>query len=92
MLGIKQKRPADVLDFDVDYEDWLTDDDTITTVTTSVTPSGQLAVQSVQVSNPQVKVWVSGGNDGSTYDIEVTAATNGGRVKVECFKIRVKGC
>ena len=39
-----------------------------------------------------VKVWVSGGEDGSTYDIEVTAATNGGRVKVECFKIRVKGC
>ena len=92
MLGIKQKRPADVLDFDVDYEDWLTDDDTITTVTTAVTPPGELVVDSVQVSNPEVKVWVSGGNDGSTYEIEVTAATNGGRVKVECFKIRVKGC
>lgn len=92
MLGIKQKRPADVLDFDLDYEDWLTDDDTITTVTTAVTPPGELEVDSVQVSNPEVKVWVSGGEDGSTYDIEVTAATNGGRVKVECFKIRVKGC
>jgi len=92
MLGIKQKRPADVLDFDVDYEDWLTDDDTITTVTTSVSPSGELAVDSVQVSNPEVKVWVSGGENGSTYDIEVTAATTGGRVKVECFKIRVKDC
>lgn len=92
MLGIKQKRPADVLDFDVDYEDWLTDDDTITTVTTSVSPSGELVVDSVQVSNPDVKVWVSGGNNGSTYDIEVTAATTGGRVKVECFKVRVKDC
>lgn len=92
MLGIKQKRPADVLDFDLTYEDWITDDDTITTVTTAVTPPGELEVGSVQVSNPEVKVWVSGGEDGSTYDIEVTAATNGGRVKVECFKIRVKGC
>lgn len=92
MLGIKQKRPADVLDFDVAYDDWLTDDDTITTVTTSVSPSGELSVDSVQVSNPEVKVWVSGGEDGSTYDIEVTAATNGGRVKVECFKIRVREC
>jgi len=92
MLGIKQKRPADVLDFDITYEDWLTDDDTITTVTTSVSPSGELAVDSVQVSNPEVKVWVSGGENGSTYDIEVTAATTGGRVKVECFKIRVKDC
>jgi len=92
MHGIKQKRPADVLDFDLTYEDWITDDDTITTVTTAVTPPGELEVDSVQVSNPEVKVWVSGGEDGSTYDIEVTAATNGGRVKVECFKIRVKGC
>lgn len=92
MLGIKQKRPADVLDFDVNYEDWLTDDDTITTVTTIVSPSGELAVDSVQVSNPEVKVWVSGGENGSTYDIQVTAATSGGRVKVECFKIRLKDC
>lgn len=92
MLGIKQKRPADVLDFDVDYEDWLTDDDTITTVTTSVLPAGELEVDSVQVANPEVKVWVSGGVNGSTYDIEVTAATTGGRIKVECFKIRVKDC
>lgn len=92
MLGIKQKRPADVLDFDVDYEDWLTDDDTITTVTTSVTPTGKLVVDSVQVANPDVKVWVSGGVSGSTYEIEVTAATTGGRVKVECFKVRVKDC
>ena len=92
MLGIKQKRPADVLDFDLAYDDWLTDDDTITTVTTAVTPPGELVVDSVQVSNPEVKVWVSGGVDGSTYEIEVTAATSGGRVKVECFKIRVKGC
>ena len=92
MLGIKQKRPADVLDFDVDYEDWLTDDDEITTVTTSVSPAGELVVDSVQVSNPEVKVWVSGGVNGSTYEIEVTAATTGGRVKVECFKVRVKDC
>ena len=92
MLGIKPKNPADVLDFDVTYEDWITDDDTITTVTTSVAPAGELVVDSVQVSNPEVKVWVSGGVNGSTYDIEVTAATTGGRVKVECFKIRVKDC
>lgn len=92
MLGTKQKRPADVLDFDVDYEDWLTDDDEITTVTTHVTPSGQLAVQSVQVDNPVVKVWLTGGVIGSTYDIEVTASTSAGRVKVECFKVRVKDC
>ena len=92
MLGIKQKNPADVLDFDLSYGSWLTEDDTITTVTTEVMPAGELIVDSVQISSPDVKVWVSGGQDGSAYEIEVTAATTGGRVKVECFKIRVKDC
>lgn len=92
MLGIKQKRPADVLDYDLSYEDWLTDDDTITTVTTTVSPTGELEVDSVQVANPDVKVWVSGGENGATYDVNVTISTDGGRVKEECFKIRVKDC
>lgn len=92
MLGIKQKRPADVLDYDITYEDWLTDDDTITTVVTNVQPSGELIVESVQVSSPQVKVWLSGGNDGESYDVQVTVSTDGTRVKEECFKIRVKDC
>lgn len=92
MLGIKQKRPADVLDYDLTYEDWLTDDDTITTVTTTVSPTGELEVDSVQVINPDIKVWVSGGDDGATYEVDVTVSTSGGRIKKECFKIRVKDC
>lgn len=92
MLGIKIKRPADVLDFDITYGDWITDDDTITTVVTSVAPLGQLKVDSVQVSSPDIKLWLSGGVDGGTYEIEVIASTSGGRVKEECFKVRVKDC
>ena len=92
MLGIKQKRPSDVLDYDITYEDWLTDSDEITTVVTNVQPAGELIVQSVQVSSPQVKVWLSGGVDGSTYDVQVTISTEGTRVKEECFKVRVRDC
>lgn len=92
MLGFKIKRPVDVLDYELSYEDWLTDDDMITTVTTSVLPVGELVVDSVQVSSPNVKTWVSGGISGSTYEIEVTAATTGGRIKKECFKIRIRDC
>jgi len=92
MLGIKQKRPVDVLDYDISYDDWLTDDDEITTVVTNVSPAGELLVDSVQVSSPQVKVWLSGGVSGSTYDVDVTVSTKGTRVKEECFKIRVKDC
>lgn len=90
MLGTKLKDPADVLDYDISYEDWITDDDTITTVATSVSPTGALAVDSVSVSSPDVKVWVSGGTAGSTYTVTVTASTSGGRIKEETFKIRVK--
>lgn len=92
MLGTKQKSSSDVLDYDVSYEAWLTDDDTITTVTTEVSPSGELEVDTVQVSSPEVKVWVSGGVNGETYDVTVTAATSGGRVKEQCFRIRVRDC
>ena len=56
------------------------------------TETNVIEVDSVQVANPEVKVCVSGGVNGSTYDIEVTAATTGGRIKVECFKIRLKDC
>lgn len=90
MLGTKQKSPADVLDYDISFAAWIATGDTITTVTTEVIPQGQLAVDSVQVSSPIVKTWVSGGEDGSTYEIKVTTSTQGGRVKEESFKIRVK--
>lgn len=90
MLGTKFKDPSDVLDYDIDYSDWITDGDTITTAATSVSPASELVVDSVQVSSPEVKVWVSGGEAGTTYTITVTASTTAGRVKEETFKIRVK--
>jgi hypothetical protein len=92
MLAIKIKRPGDSLDYDIDYTDWITDSDTITSVTTAVVESGELSVDSVQISSPVVKVWLSGGVDGTSYHVEVTAVTSGGRVKEECFKIRVRDC
>ena len=92
MLSQQQKSPVDVLDYDISFKDWLTDDDTITTVVSAVEPSGALAVDSVTVSSPDVKVWVSGGVDGATYEVKITASTTAGRVKKVCFKIRVKDC
>lgn len=92
MLGTKTKMPSDVLDYDITYEAWIESGDTITTVVTNVDPVGQLEVDSVQIASPDVKVWVSGGVDGATYHIDVTASTSGGRVKKECFKIKIKDC
>ncbi|HJV52790.1 MAG TPA: hypothetical protein VJ652_15085 [Noviherbaspirillum sp.] len=91
MLGTVQKQPADQLDYDIDFERWLTDSDTITTATAAVSGADDfLTLQSVQVASPKVKVWLAGGSDGVTYTITVTTSTAGGRIKEEEFKLRVK--
>jgi len=92
MLGIVPKKPADQLDYDIDFSRWLPADDTILTVTTSVEPAGELVVDSVHVETPIVKVWASAGNAGTTYDVAATAATAGGRIKQVNFKVRVGNC
>lgn len=94
MLGNVQKQPADTLDYDVDFGKWLPDDDEIlTVVATATTIDGEatpLVIDSVQVASPIVKVWLSGGTDGSGYVVTVTIATAGGRIKETEFKLRVK--
>lgn len=84
------KQPADQLDYDLDFSDWLTDSDTITgQVAVSSVPS-ELSILSVSTSGPIVKVFVAGGEDGSTYQVTATVTTAEGRIKELDFKIRVK--
>jgi hypothetical protein len=93
-METRQKQSADVCDFDVKFERWLPEGDTITTATAVVTeidPDTDLVINSYSVvEGLTVKVWTSGGENGATYTITVTAATDGGRVKETEFKVRVK--
>ncbi|MGL4297338.1 MAG: hypothetical protein ACRCTG_16640 [Aestuariivirga sp.] len=89
MLGIQTKQPADHLDYDISFEDWLPEDDFVQAATSSVDVAG-LTITDTLVMSPLVKVWLSGGVDGSTYKITVTATTNQGRVKETEFKLRVR--
>lgn len=85
------KQPADVLDYDIDFSQWLPDDDTISnTPVVTIEPAGELAATAVQVASPIAKVWLSGGVDKASYKVTVTASTSGGRVKETEFKIRMK--
>ena len=95
MLGTVTKQPADVRDWDIEFDRWIPDDDTITTaeaIVTEIDADTDLVVDSVQidVANHIVKVWTSGGVTGTTYKITVTAATAGGRIKETEFNIRVR--
>lgn len=94
MLGTIQKQPADQLDYDVDFSKWLPSGDTVTSAIASASTidgdTAPLVVDSVSVTDTVVKAWISGGLDGNTYKVTVTATTAAGRVKEEEFKIRVK--
>ena len=91
MLGTANKQPADQLDYDIDFERWLTDSDAVTGATATYTgDDATLTIQSVQIASPMVKVWIANGTDGSNYVITVTTNTAGGRIKQTEFKLRVK--
>jgi hypothetical protein len=92
MLGTQIKQPADHLDYDISFADWLPDDDFVETATASVSPTGELVITDILVLSPLVKVWLSDGVDGGSYKITVIATTNQGRVKETDFKIRVRDC
>lgn len=88
-LGSFTKQPAEVVDYDLDYTDWLTAGDNVVSSVITVDIVG-LTIVSVLINDPRVKIWVSGGTDKVTYKLTVTTTTDEGRVKQDEFKIKVK--
>ncbi len=90
ILGNFTKQPVDVVDYDIDYSEWLTNGDNLQSATLGVEPATSLVIDSVFVNDPRIKIWVSGGTNGVTYKLTVTATTTDGRVKQDEFRIKVK--
>jgi len=88
-LGNFNKQPVEVIDYDIDYSEWLTAGDNVQSAVVNVEPTG-ITIESVFVNDPRVKIWVSGGANGTTYKLTVTITTADGRVKQDEFKIKVK--
>lgn len=90
ILATYTKQPDEVLDYDIDYTDWL-DGDTLLGAEAAVSPSGELTVlDPMPIVGDRVKIWASSGVSGGSYKVEVTITTNGGRVKQDEVRIRVK--
>jgi hypothetical protein len=88
MLGTFTQQPADRLDYDIDYREWLTGTDEVTGVTVVCVPTGPTVLGAV---NPTfVKVWVSEATDKTTYKFTVTATTADGRIRQDEFKLKIK--
>lgn len=95
LVGKDTKQPDEVLDWDVDFGDWMRAGDTIDTVTTSVRvlsgpATTPLIVDRVQNTTALSKVWLSGGAVGAKYRVELEARTVAGRLKEAEFDIAVK--
>ena len=75
------KQPAEVKDYDFEWEQWLstTSGDLISSV--NVTATAGITVDSSQIiSGLTVKVWLSAGTDGSDYRVTCRITTVQGRV------------
>lgn len=91
VIATFEKQPVDVLDYDIDYASWLPDNDVISSVQTTVLPIGlEIDTAIVINSGTRIKLWVSGGEAGETYKVEVTVTTSLNRVKQDEVRFRVK--
>ena len=89
ILATYTQQPADRLDYDFDYTNWLFDGDTVQSAIAASTPTG-LTVGTPVVSLTKVKLWISGGTNLATYKVTVTTTTVDGRIKQDEIRIKVK--
>lgn len=91
-IGAVIKTPEDRRDFDAGFEEWLPEGDSLVDAEAFVTPEGGLAIEAVSIEAEDVKVWLSGGEAGNSYEVEVRVTTAQGRIKTACFRVRVINC
>lgn len=80
---LRGQHPGDVLDHAIDCADWLATGDALSTV--AVAADAGITVGSSPapaISGTSVVFWLSGGTTGTTYNVQVTITTTGGRTKV----------
>lgn len=99
IIGKFIKQPAEILDYDIDFSEFLADGDTLIStgnpavpspLNVVVTPPGLTLGPTFVLSGVTLKQWLSGGTDGVKYKVTVTATSNAGRVKQVEFVVRVK--
>lgn len=90
IIGLAQKQPAEYLDYNVDFTEWMPADDQIASATVAVLPEGELTVDTISIATPIVKFWAAGGITGKTYKLTIKITTEGGRIKEDELKIRVR--
>lgn len=89
VLDTFPKQPNEVLDYDIDFSDWLAErDDTIASVTADCDDG--IEVDLVTHLNGVVKLWMVGGTSGRSYKVTATVVTADGRTKEGDIRIQVR--
>ena len=76
------KDPGDTLDYEIDISQALAgnDNDAVATVTATVAPIDTLVVGQIACDGPSGVIWLSGGQAGTTYSVQLVITTLTGRV------------
>ena len=87
-LGKFTQAPVERKDYSIDYSQWLSQGETLSTATFAVVAEGfvtpavsPLVVDAYQVNPTAISFWVKNGDDGETYKVTVTIVTNLGQTK-----------
>jgi hypothetical protein len=82
------KDPDAVLDYVLDWSEWLVTGDTISAATS--TPDSGITVDSTSHTTTGTTTWLSGGTAGTTYSVVVHVTTADGREDDRTMTIVVK--
>lgn len=91
-IGAVHKTPEDRRDYDVNFDQWLPDGDALVDVEAFKKADDSLTIDAVSIEGTITKVWLSGGDGGTSNEIEVRVTTEQGRIKTACFRVRIINC
>jgi len=91
-VGAVRKTPEDRRDFDVGFADWLPPGDALIDVEAFLASDNGLIIDAVSLEGSDAKVWLSGGEAGTSNEVEVRVTTAQGRIKTACFRVRIINC
>lgn len=91
LVVLEGKHPSEVVDYSLDFDDWLVGAETIATLTSCTAATGITVGSSPApaISGTTIVFWLSGGTSGTAYLGETVIVTSGGRTLVADWQITV---
>ena len=89
-----KKDPSSVLDYTIDWTNWLGGNDTVSSVTydleTGITTSTAIGGAATSNTTTSTTVNIAGGTAGNIYNVKCTMTTTNGRTVVRNFRVKVE--